>query len=65
MRNTGTIEERYAVVKELQAAIHGDLAPIIPIYHPLDIYVMSNRVRGYEPNPYTLYPRMNDVWLAQ
>jgi len=64
MRNTGTIEERYAVAKELQAAIHGDFVPIIPVYHPLDIYVMSKRVRGYEPNPFTLYPRMNDVWLS-
>jgi peptide/nickel transport system substrate-binding protein len=64
MRNTGTIEDRYAVVKELQTSIHGDLVPIIPVYHPLDIYVLSNRVRGYAPNPFTLYPRMNDVWLA-
>lgn len=65
MRNTGTVVERYAVVKQLQQAIHGDFAPIIPVYHPLDIYVMSNRVRGYEPNPFTLYPRMYDTWLAQ
>jgi len=65
MRNTATIEERYAVVKELQKSIHGDLAPIIPVYHPLDIYVMSNRVRGYNPNAFTLYPRMYDTWLAQ
>ncbi|MCO5223032.1 MAG: ABC transporter substrate-binding protein [Thermomicrobiales bacterium] len=64
MRNTATLEDRYAVVKDLQAAIHGDLVPLVPIYHPLDIYVMSNRVRGYEPNAFTLYPRMNDTWLA-
>jgi peptide/nickel transport system substrate-binding protein len=65
MRNTGTLADRYAVVKDLQRMIHGDLVPLVPVYHPLDIYVLSNRVRGYEPNPFTLYPRMHDVWLAQ
>jgi peptide/nickel transport system substrate-binding protein len=64
MRNTGTVEDRYAVVKDLQAAIHGDFVPIIPIYHPLDIYVVSKRVHGYEPTAFSLYPRMNDVWLS-
>jgi hypothetical protein len=41
----------------------GDIAAIIPIYRPLDIYVISKKVHGYEPNLMTLYPRMNDVWL--
>jgi peptide/nickel transport system substrate-binding protein len=65
MRNTATLEDRYAVTKELQQLIHGDLVPLIPVYHPFDVYVISKRVQGYEPNPYTLYPRMHDVWLAQ
>jgi hypothetical protein len=38
---------------------------MIPVYQPLDIYVMSNKVQGYAPNAFTLYPRMHDVWLAQ
>lgn len=63
MRNAGTLEDRYAAVKDLQKVIHGDLVPVIPIYHPLDIYVMSKKVHGYSPNTYSLYPRMFDVWL--
>jgi peptide/nickel transport system substrate-binding protein len=65
MNNAGTLADRYAVVKELQQAIHGDLVPLIPVYHPFDIYAISKRVQGYAPNPFTLYPRMHDVWLQQ
>jgi ABC-type transport system substrate-binding protein len=64
MRHTGTLDERYGVAREIQQSIHGDLVPLIPVYHPFDVYVISNRVRGYEPNAFTLYPRMHDVWLA-
>lgn len=63
MRNAGTLDDRYAAAKDLQKLVHGDLAAIIPIYHPMDIYVISKKVQGYEPNAYTLYPRIHDVWL--
>ena len=63
MRNSATLDERYQHVREIQRILHGDLAAIIPVYHPLDIYCISKRVHGYEPNPMTLYPRIQDVWL--
>lgn len=65
MNGAATLADRYAVVKELQQAIHGDLVPLIPVYHPFDIYAINNRVQGYAPNAFTLYPRMHDVWLQQ
>jgi peptide/nickel transport system substrate-binding protein len=65
MNGAGTLADRYAVVKELQQAIHGDLVPLVPIYHPFDIYAISKKVQGYAPNAFTLYPRMHDVWLQQ
>lgn len=64
MQSTATLADRYEVAKKIQAAVHGDAVPLVPVYHPLDIYVMSQRVRGYEPNAFTIYPRMNDTWLA-
>jgi peptide/nickel transport system substrate-binding protein len=63
MRNAATLESRYEEVKELQRVLHGDLAAIIPVYHPLDIYCISKKVHGYQPDPMTLYPRMHDVWM--
>lgn len=63
MRNCATMEARFEQVRELQRLLHGDLATIIPVYHPLDIYCISNKVHGYEPNAMTLYPRMQDVWM--
>ena len=63
MRNSATLAERAAVVRDIQRVFQGDIAAIIPIYCPLDIYVISKKVHGYEPNLMTLYPRMNDVWL--
>ena len=65
MRRAGTMEGRNAATQELQKILHGDLATIIPVYHPLDTYVISKKVQGYVPNPYSLYPRMHDVWLAK
>lgn len=65
MRASTTLPERMTHIKEMQKLLHGDLCSIIPIYHPLDIYVMSKRVRGYAPNSASLYPRMHDVWLAK
>ena len=65
MRASATLAARYAIVKDLQKRIHGELAAIVPVYHPLDTYVFTKRLRGYEPNPMTLYPRMHDVWLAK
>src|SRR5262249_24084414 len=65
MRRAGTLDERNQVTKEIQKLMHGDLCSIIAIYHPLDIYVISNKVHGYEPNANTLYPRMHDVWMER
>ena len=65
MRASATLPIRYGHVKEIQRILHGELAEIIPIYHPLDTYALTKRVRGYEPNAMTLYPRMHDVWLAK
>ncbi len=65
MRRSGTMEARNAATLDLQKTLHGDLATIIPVYHPLDTYVISKKVQGYTPNPYTLYPRMHDVWLTK
>lgn len=64
-RRSGTMEERNAATLDLQKVLHGDLATIIPVYHPLDTYVLSKKVQGYAPNPYSIYPRMNDVWLMK
>ena len=50
-------------VREIQRILHGELAAIVPVYHPLDIYCISKRVHGYQPDPMTLYPRMFDVWM--
>ena len=55
--------DEFAVIRKDRRAQSGDLAAIIPVYHPLDIYCISNKVHGYEPNDMTLYPRMNDVWM--
>ncbi len=63
MRNSATLDERYQHVREIQRILHGELAAIIPVYHPLDIYCISNKVHGYQPDPMTLYPRMYDVWM--
>jgi peptide/nickel transport system substrate-binding protein len=65
MRAAPTLAARYGYVKDLQRRLHGELAAIIPIYHPLDTYVFTKRLRGYAPNAMTLYPRMHDVWLAK
>ena len=65
MRRSGTLDERYGAVKDLQKIVHGDLATVLPMYHPLDIYVISKKVHGYEPNSFTLYPRMHDVWIEK
>jgi len=65
MRAAPTLPIRYGYVKDLQRRLHGELAAIIPVYHPLDTYVFTKRLRGYEPNAMTLYPRMHDVWLAK
>ncbi len=65
MRSAPTLPARYGYVKDIQRIMHGELNTIIPVYHPLDTYVFTKRVRGYEPNPMTLYPRMHDVWLAK
>lgn len=65
MRNAPTLEERYAVVKDVQKLVHSDLATVIPLYHPLDIYAINKKVHGYEPNLFTLYPRMHDVWIEK
>lgn len=65
MRRAGTMEARNGATLDLQKILHGDLATVIPVYHPLDTYVISKKVQGYTPNPYTLYPRMHDVWLTR
>jgi len=64
MRNSATLAERAANVQAIQKRVHGELAEIIPVYHPLDIYAISKKVHGYAPNSMTLYPRMNDVWMS-
>jgi peptide/nickel transport system substrate-binding protein len=65
MRASTTLPERMTHIKAMQKRLHGDLCSIIPVYHPLDIYVISKKVRGYAPNAASLYPRMHDVWLAK
>ena len=63
MRNSATLEERYGHAREIQRILHGDLAAIIPVYHPLVVYCVSNKVHGYALDPMTIVPRMHDVWM--
>jgi peptide/nickel transport system substrate-binding protein len=63
MRNSATLDERYAHAKEIQRVLHGDLAAIIPVYHPLVAYGVSKKVQGFVLDPMTIVPRMHDVWL--
>ncbi len=63
MRNSATLEARYQQAREIQRILHGDLAAIIPVYHPMVIYCVSNKVHGYELDQMTIVPRMNDVWM--
>jgi len=63
MRNSATLDERYGHAKEIQRILHGDLAAIIPVYHPLVAYGVSKKVQGFVLDPMTIVPRMHDVWL--
>ena len=63
MRYCATLEARYAQAREIQRILHGDLAAIIPVYHPMLIYCVSNKVHGYELDPMTIVRRMHDVWM--
>jgi peptide/nickel transport system substrate-binding protein len=63
MRNSPTLEERYVHAREIQRILHGDLVAIIPVYHPLLVYCVSNRVHGYALDPVATVPSVYDVWM--
>jgi peptide/nickel transport system substrate-binding protein len=45
------------------AMIGAEQLPFVPIFTPANVWVNTNKVHGYLPLPWNLYPYYNDVWL--
>jgi peptide/nickel transport system substrate-binding protein len=59
-----TPEEHRRAASAIQTTIREQL-PLIPIVTPVDVWINSRSVRGWNPNSANLYPIYQDTWIQE